>query len=359
MTITENIFGQLPDGRTAHLYKLENKSGASAYITDFGGAVVKLFMPDAVGKMDDVVCGYDDLESYLKGDGYQGALIGRFGNRIADGKFSLDGKEYNLICNDGNNHLHGGQCGFSHKLWDAEIADNALVLRLISEDGEEGYPGRLDVTVTYRLTEEENSTVNSLEIDYSATTDKKTLINLTNHSYFNLGGYDSGSVMEHELSVDADSYLPTSQELIPTGEIRFVKNTPFLFDGRRFIDNFDLDNEDIKISGGFDHCFVFNGGGVDYCNTPPVRCDLFCRKSGRRMLVLTDRPCVQIYSANFTSNPDYPFKGGVQQAKHCAVCLETQSAPDLIHHPEFVFSDGILNAGETFRSKTIYRFTVE
>lgn len=356
MTISKQIFGKLPDGRTAYLYKLENGLGASAYITDFGGTVVKLFMPDKNGHFDDIVCGYDDLDSYINGDGYQGAIIGRHGNRIANGRFCLDGQEYTLYCNDGENHLHGGKCGFSHRLWDAEIDGDKLVLHLVSEDGDEGYPGHLDVTVKYRLTVLYGCS--ALEIDYNATTDKKTIINLTNHTYFNLGGYASGDILDHELNIDADSYLPADSGLIPTGEVKFVGGTPFDFSGKAIGRDIHSNDPGINIAGGYDICFVFNGGGVKYSDNPPCRCDLYCGASGRYMEVWTDRPCVQLYTANFMSNPAYPFKGGVKQEKHNAICLETQTAPDAINHPEFDFSNCILDVGETFRSKTIYRFGV-
>lgn len=356
MTITKQTFGQLPNGNVASLYILKNDSGAEAHISDFGGAVVKLYMPDKNGQFDDIVCGYDDLDSYINGDGYQGALIGRYGNRIANGKFQLDNYVYSLYCNDGHNHLHGGKCGFSHKLWDAEINDDALVLHLISEDGDEGYPGRLDVTVKYRLTSLDWH--NSLEIEYCATTDKKTIINLTNHTYFNLGGYASGDILDHELEIDADSYLTVRDGLIPTGEIKFVGGTPFDFSGKAIGTDICANDPDINTAGGYDICFVFNGGEVEYSDNPPCRCELYCKSSGRYMDVCTDRPCVQLYTANFMTNPNYPFKGGIEQKKHHAVCLETQTAPDAIHHPEFKSFNCILDVGDTYRSKTIYRFRV-
>ncbi len=359
MAITKKEFGKLSDGRIASIYHLTNENGASAYITDFGGAVVRLYMPDRNGMFADVVCGYDNIDSYVNGDGYQGALVGRYGNRIANGRFVLDGKEYVLNCNDnGANHLHGGNCGFSHRLWEATVEEDALKLHLISEDGDEGYPGRLDVIVRYRLTAINGD--NSLEIDYTATTDKKTIVNLTNHTYFNLGGYASDKVLDHRLKIDADSYLPTNEKLIPTGEVKFVGGTPFDFSDKPIGQDINADNDDIKIAGGYDHCFVFNGGKTEYSNNPPCRCELYHEQSGRRMYVLTDRPCIQIYTANFMSNPDFPFKNGVKQSKHNAICLETQSAPDAINHPSFTdFSDCILDIGEIFRSKTVYHFVCD
>ena len=358
MTVVKKNFGQLSDGKKVSLYILKNDNGAEAHISDFGGTVVRLYVPDKNGKFDDVVCGYDDLDSYINGDGYQGAIIGRYGNRIASGKFTIDDKLYSLYCNDGNNHLHGGKCGFSHRMWDAKVCNDALELHLVSEDGDEGYPGCLDIVVKYRLTSIDCHS-NALEIEYHATTDKKTAINLTNHTYFNLNGYASGNVLDHELKIDADSYLPVGAGLIPTGEIKPVIGTPFDFSGKRIGQDINSTDPDITVAGGYDVCFVFNGGEVEYSDNPPCRCNVYCGSSGRCMDVFTDRPCVQLYTANFMVNPCFPLKDGVPQQKHGAICLETQFAPDAMNQSEFgSFSKCIFDAEKPFHSKTIYYFSV-
>ncbi len=352
MSVTVSRFGTLPDGSAASLYRIAAASGAYVDITDFGGAVVRLCVPDRDGRSGDVVCGYDTLDSYVRGDGYQGALIGRVGNRIAGGCFTLDGQEYTLYRNDGENSLHGGRVGFSHRLWQASAGDDSLTLTLTSPDGEEGYPGRMDVRVVYRFARRDGADV--LSIEYFAVSDRRTLINLTNHTYFNLGGYAGGDVLDHVLKMDADAYLPTDESLIPTGEVRAARGA-FDFTGGRVLGlDVDAPERDLMLAGGYDHCFVFRGGRTA---TPVSRCELYCPRTGRQMEVVTDRPCVQCYTANFTNNPEFPFKGGVPQRRRIAVCLETQNAPDSVHHPEFTFSDALLDAGKEFRSVTEYRFT--
>lgn len=354
MSITKRVFGTLPDGGTADIFRIALPSGAYVEITNYGGAVVRLLVPDREGRQGDVVCGYDTLDSYVRGDGYQGALVGRVGNRIAGGRFTLDGVEHELYRNDGENSLHGGRLGFSHRLWQAEPGeDDSLALTLVSPDGEEGYPGRMDVRVVYRFEQMHDGA--RLSIEYFATCDKRTPINLTNHTYFNLGGYASGDVLDHILTLDADSYLPTDAALIPTGEVRAARGA-FDFTERRIGEAVDSPEPDLTTAGGYDHCFVFNGGGTD---RPVRRGELYCPRTGRCMTLFTDRPCVQCYSANFMSNPSFPFKDGVPQRRRGAVCLEAQSAPDTVHHPEFVFSDGLLEPGAVFHSVTQYEFGVK
>ena len=350
MSIEKKAFGILSDGRKVSAYTLRNENGMKVKIIDFGGAIVQIKVPDKDGNRTDVICGYDQLDSYVNGDGYQGALIGRFGNRIGKGKFTLDGKAYKVSINDNSNSLHGGICGFNAKIWAAEMVDGdepELKLSLTSPDGEEGYPGKMDVKVTYKLTAN-----NALEIRYSAVTDKPTLINLTNHAYFNLGGYDSGTILDHKLWLDAESYLPTSTDLIPTGEIRPVDGTPFDFRNETVIrDNFDMTNEDIKIAGGFDHCFNFSGGET---KEPVLRGILTDVKSGRQMKMYTNQPCVQFYSGNFMNNEKHPFKNGYPQGLQNAMCLETQKMPDAINHDNF--TDCVLRPGEVYEHVTIYEF---
>ena len=279
-------FGTLADGQTAMLYTLTNAAGMQAKITDYGGAVVSLYVPDRDGRLSDIVCGFDCLADFERSNSHQGALIGRWGNRIGKGKFTLDGVTYQIGQNDGENSLHGGFCGYDKKLWQAEPVDGvepALILRLVSPDGEGGFPGTLSVTVRYTLTED-----NRLCIDYHATTDKKTVVNLTNHAYFNLGGYASGDILSHELRLDADSYLETDVHLLPTGRVVPVEGTPFDFRTAKSIGrDFGVDYRDLRIAGGYDHCFNFIGGKQ---GKPMLRGELYDPRSGRVMQIITDQP---------------------------------------------------------------------
>ena len=352
MSVQKQWFGNLPDGRAVHRYVLQNHNGMTVSILDFGGAIQQMLVPDRKGCFTDVVGGYDNILDYYYGDGYQGALIGRFGNRICRGKFSLDGKDYDLYINNGVNHLHGGKEGFSHKIWEATPIDGdepALRLHYLSPDGEEGYPGTLDINVTYTL-----KSTNALSIRYVATTDKTTILNLTNHTYFNLGGFASGKVFDHVLQLDADTYLPTDDTLIPTGEIRSVAGTPFDFRNSKPIGkDFFADNTDLKLAGGYDHCFNFVGGES---KEPVLRATLYDPNSGREMKMYTNQPSVQFYSGNFLNNPDHPFKGGYPQGVQNALCLETQHMPDAINHKNF--TNVILNPGEVYDYTTEYAFSV-
>ncbi|MBQ9802208.1 MAG: galactose mutarotase [Clostridia bacterium] len=352
MSIQKHTFGKLPDGRAVTRYILQNKNGMTVALLDYAGAIQQLLVPDRAGRMVDVVGGYDNVLDYYYGDGYQGSLVGRIGNRIKEGKFTLEGKSYTLAINNGPNHLHGGIESFSRKIWEATPIDGEepqLQLHLVSPDGEEGYPGTLDVTVTYTLTAE-----NALAIRYVATTDKTTIVNLTNHSYFNLGGFASGKIFDHELWLDADTYLPTDKTLIPTGELRFVAGTPFDFRTPKTVGrDFGAADEDLKIAGGYDHCFNFVGGEQ---REPVCRAALYCARTGIEMKTLTDLPSVQFYSGNFLKNPDHPFKGGYAQATQNALCLETQKMPDSINHENF--TDVRLHPGEVYDHTTVYAFSV-
>lgn len=353
MSIEKKLFGRLSDGREVYAYTMKNANGMSVEILSYGGTIAKLFVPDRNGCFTDIVGGYDCLDSYVNGDGYQGALIGRFGNRINKGRFILNGVEYRLFINNNDNHLHGGKYGYNAKIWDVNAIDGEdpmLRLHILSEDGDEGYPGNLDLTVTYTLTAN-----NALSIRYEATTDKATPINLTNHCYFNLGGYASGSIHPLWLTIDADSYLPTDDRLIPTGEIKSVDGTPFDFRvPRRIGDKIGKDNTDIRIAGGYDHCFNFVGGET---KEPIKRCELYDEKSGRVMEVYTNQPCVQFYSGNFLNNDKYPFKGGYPQRIQTLLCLETQHMPDSINQKGF--TDCVLHPGEKYDYTTEYRFSVK
>lgn len=351
--IEKQFFGRLEDGRTVSRYTLVNENGMSVRISDFGGTLLGLLVPDKNGRFTDVIGGYDNLCDYVHASGYQGALIGRYGNRICEGKFALDGKEYSLYLNNNGNHLHGGKEGFDKKIWDAEAIDveePRLVLTYVSPDGEEGYPGTLTVKVTYTLKSE-----NALSIRYEATTDKKTILNLTNHTYFNLGGYASGTVREHALWLDADSYLKTDDKLIPTGEIASVEGTPFDFRTAKKVGrDIDCDHPDLKKAGGYDHCFNFVGGESEDVKLRAVLKD---EASGRTMKMYTNQPCVQLYTGNFLEDDGHPFKGGHVKFKQMALCLETQHMPDSIHHENF--TDVVLDVGQKYDYTTVYAFSAE
>lgn len=353
MNIQKTRFGQLKDGTEIYAYTLNNPTGMTVKIISYGGAIVELKVPDKNGCFTDVVGGYDCLDSYVAADGYQGALIGRWGNRIGGGTFTLEGKKYTLACNDnGRNHLHGGLAGYNAKVWDVTERDGeepSLELRLVSPDGEEGYSGTLSVTVTYTLTKQ-----NGLVIHYRAETDQTTVLNLTNHTYFNLRGYASGSVRPLELWVDADTYLPTDEGLIPTGELRSVEGTPFDFRTPKTMGrDMDADCRDLKLAGGYDHCLNFVGGET---KEPIRRAELYDPESGRAMTVYTNQPCVQVYAGNFLTPDAYPFKGGFVKRPQALMCLETQKMPDSMNHA--AFTDCVLKVGETYDYTTEYRFSV-
>lgn len=352
MSIQKQLFGRLPDGRKVHRYTLQNEKLMTVSILDLGGILQQIIVPDRNGLMTDVVCGFDSLAGYLLDTSSQGSLVGRFANRIADASFVLDGIEYPISKNRGKHHIHGGFSGFNRKLWDATVTDGeepSLQLRYRSPDGEEGYPGTLDVTVTYTLKEN-----NTLSVHYLATTDKKTVVHLTNHSYFNLGGFGSGSILDHELWMDADSYLVADADLIPTGEIARVEDTPFDFRTAKSIGkHIDVDHPQIKVMNGYDTCYCFVGGAQ---KLPVLRAVAYDPKSGREMRVLTTQPCVQLYTANGMNKAHNPFKGGVAQVPRTALCLETGGMPDSVHHPHFV--SPLLDVGETYDHTTEFAFSV-
>ncbi len=359
MGISKESFGRLSDGRAVSCYTLSNADGMKARIIDYGAALVSLYVKDRDGRLADIVAGYDDISHYEFGDGYLGAVVGRVGNRIARGCFTLNGVKYDdLYINNGSNHLHGGKCGFSNKIWRmVSFSDGdspSLTLEYISPDGEEGYPGKLSVQVRYTL-----GTDNSLTLRYKATTDKPTILNLTNHSYFNLGGYASGDIFDHVLKIDADTYLPTDEELIPTGEIRAVNGTAFDFTKPKAIGkDFSTDDKaptDMKLAGGYDHCFNFTENQAGDAEKIIERISVRHPGSGRIMRVLTNQPCVQFYTANFLCNPEHPLKGGYPQQKQHAFCLETQHMPDSINHENF--TDTVLNPGECYDYTTTFVFS--
>ena len=351
LSITGQPFGSTPDGKSAQLYTLTNAAGMKVQITNYGGIITSLSVPDRNGVSADVVLGYDHLDQYIKSNPFFGALIGRYGNRIAAGKFSLNGETYTLAVNNGVNHLHGGIKGFDKVVWDAKTAQTeqavSLELSYLSVDGEEGYPGNLQAQVTYSLTND-----NELQISYHATTDKPTVCNLTNHSYFNLKDGGASPILNHVLQINADRYTPVDATLIPTGELAPVEGTPFDFRrstaiGARISD----DNEQLKNGGGYDHNFVFNGemGKLRLVATVSEP------TTGRVMQVYTTEPGVQFYSGNFLDGSITGKKGVVYQ-KRSGLCLETQHFPDSPNQPNFPTTT--LNPGETYQSKTVYKFTV-
>lgn len=335
------------DGKPTDLYILKNGNGMTAAITNYGGRIVSLLVPDKNGKMTDVVVGFDSVEDYVNStEPYFGATIGRVGNRIARGKFTLDGKQYTLFANNGPNTLHGGKKGYQAVVWDAtQPNDTTLVLHYLSKDNEEGFPGNLDVKVTYSLTGD-----NALKCDYVATTDKKTVVNLTNHAFFNLNGEGSGTINNHILQINADSYTPVDSTLIPTGEIKPVAGTPFDFTQPTPIgERLNADNEQLKFGKGYDHNYVLNGSGMKKAAT--VTGD----KSGIQMTVFTEEPGLQFYGGNFMQAKN-TFKSGAKDAYRTAFCLETQHYPDSPNQPGF--PSEVLSPGETYHTTSLYQFSV-
>jgi len=346
--VTRSDFGKTPDGTPVSLFTLKNKNAVEVSITNYGGAVVSLKTPDKNGKLDDIVLGFDTIEGYLKQQPYFGALIGRYGNRIGKAKFSLGGKEYKLAVNNGPNSLHGGISGFDKKVWTASVDDaaNALKLSYTSPDGEEGYPGTLKAEVVYTLTDDDE-----LKIEYTATTDKETVLNLTNHSYFNLAGQGSGDVLGHSIQINASKTTPVDATLIPTGELKPVAGTPFDFTSPHAIgERINADDQQIKFGGGYDHNFVLDGE----MGTLRLAARVTEPSSGRVMEVSTTEPGVQFYTGNFLDGT-ITGKAGKTYQKRYGFCLETQHFPDSPNKP--AFPSAALKPGETHRSKTIYKFS--
>ncbi len=346
--VSSSVFGKLPDGREAHLFKLTNKSGMQVLISDFGATVVAIKVPDREGKIGDVVLGYDTLEGYANGTAYFGSTVGRYANRIAGAKFSIDGRDYTLTKNDGPNHLHGG---FNKVLWEGHLAAGkdspSLHLHYLSKDGEEGFPGNLSVSVVFTLTDS-----NELKIAYSATTDKKTILNLTNHSYFNLAG--SGSILGHVLSIRAGQFTPVDATLIPTGELRSVAGTPFDFrDATAIGARIEQDDEQLKLGHGYDHNWVLDGG---VAAQPRLAATLYEPSSGRVLETFTTEPGLQVYTGNFLNGLDHGKEGHTYD-RRTAVCLETQHYPDTPNHADF--PTAILEPGKQFHSVTIYKFSTK
>lgn len=350
MSIEKGAFGTMPDGTAVDLYTLRNAGGCEVKITNYGGIVVGLTAADREGKLDDVVLGYETLGEYLADTPYFGALVGRYGNRIGGAKFTLDGVEHALEVNDGANSLHGGRRGFDKVVWQAKAVEgekeDSLELTYLSADGEEGYPGNLSVKVVYAWTDD-----NELRIDYTATTDRKTVVNLTHHSYFNLAGAGVGDNLAHEMTINADRFTPVDGGLIPTGELRSVEGTPMDFRQPTAIGaRIDADDEQLKLGGGYDHNWVLNS--TDGSLAPAA--SVHEPTTGRVMDVLTTEPGIQFYAGNFLDGSNVG-KGGKAYRHRSAFCLETQHFPDSPNHPEFPST--VLEPGGTYRQTTVYRFS--
>jgi aldose 1-epimerase len=350
-SVTKETFGKTSAGETVDLYTLRNVNGMETKITNYGGIVVSLTAPDRNGKFADVVLGFNDLENYLtKNDPYMGAIIGRYGNRIAKGRFKLNGVEYKLAVNNGENHLHGGIKGFDKVIWTGRElktkAGPAVVLTYLSKDGEEGYPGNLRVRVVYTLTNR-----NELKIDYSATSDKDTVTNLTHHSYFNLAGEGNGDILNHQVIINANRFVPTDAGSIPTGELKIVAGTPFDFLNATAIGaRINQDDQQLKFGNGYDHTWVINGRAGTLRRAAIV----FEQTTGRGMQVFTTEPGVQFYTGNFL-NGTLTGKSGKPYPRRSGFCLETQHYPDSPNQPSFPTTT--LRRGRTYTSTTIYRFT--
>jgi aldose 1-epimerase len=347
MGIQKESFGKTPDGRQVDLYTLTNANGLKARITNYGGIVVSFEVPDSNGKVADVTLGYDKLDGYIKNNSpYFGVTVGRYANRIGKAKFVLNGVEYKLAANNGENHLHGGIKGFDKVVWDAnevKTKDGAgLKLTYKSKDGEEGYPGNLTCSVTFTLTKNDE-----LKISYEAVTDKPTVVNLTNHAYWNLAGQGSGDILGHELMLNADKYTPVDKGLIPTGEIKSVKDSPM-----DFTKPMTIGSRIDKVEGGYDHNYVLKSGG----GALSLAARVYESKSGRVMEVYTTEPGIQLYSGNFLDGT-ITGKAGKVYKKHYGFCLETQHFPDSPNKPEF--PSVVLNPGEKYTTVTVYKFSTK
>lgn len=345
LTVQSEPYGETEDGKPITQFTLQNEAGLQVRLINFGATVTAVLTPDRDGKLANINVGYNELASYERPGPYFGATVGRYANRIANGKFSLDGKEYTLATNNGKNHLHGGVVGFNRKVWKAEPVEGPTAVGVkftyVSPDGEEGYPGTLTTTVTYSLTNK-----NELKVDYTATTDAPTVLNLTNHNYWNLSGVNSGKILEHVVQLNADKYLPVDETAIPLGEQAPVAGTPMDFLKPHPIG--DHITETVNGGGGYDHCYVLSTGG----STENVAATVFDPKSGRVLEISTTEPGIQFYTGNF-------LDGKAESAgneKQGAFCLEANHFPDSPNHPDFPTT--VLRPGETYKQTTIHKFSV-
>lgn len=344
MSVRTSSFGKTKDGNEVTLYTIENKNGMKAGFIDYGANIVTLFVPDQNGNLEDVVLGFDDVESYEINGCFFGSLIGRHGNRIGDAKFELNGTTYELEKNDGKNNLHGGTPGYNKVMYKAETSDQSVTFSRVSPDMEQGYPGNLELRVTYSLTDE-----NELKIDYEAKSDKDTLCNMTNHSYFNLKGHNGGEITDHEVWIRSNGFTETTDDLIPNGTIVDVTGTPMDFRTKKTIGrDIETDYKPLVIAGGYDHNYVLDkpAGAMEKV------AELSESSTGRKMEVYTDLPGMQMYTGNFIVKEN--GKNGAEYTKRTGVCFETQYFPNSINVPSF--DSCVLKAGEEFKSTTIYRF---
>lgn len=343
----KSVFGKTKDGVETYLYLLKNGRGMEAYVTDFGASLVRLLISGKDGVIKDVVLGYDDAAGYERGDAGIGATVGRNANRIGRAEIEVNGITYSLEKNDNGNNLHSGPDYYQKRIWQVEVYEKDRITFLLhSPDGDQGYPGAVDMRVTYR-TEEDNT----LSIHYEAVPDKDTVINMTNHSYFNLNGHDSGSVLGHKVKLDADFFTPSDAESVPTGEIRSVDGTPMDFRAEKTLGSeIDGDYEPLRFGGGYDHNWVLKNEGR-FAKVAEVMSET----SGIKMEVYTDLPGIQIYTANYLNHE--PGKDGAFYERRSAVCLETQFFPDSIHHENF--QSPICKKGEKYDTRTSYRFLTE
>jgi len=349
LAVTASAFGTMPDGTRVDVFSLRNAHGVEVRVITYGAAIASISVPDRTGHFADIVTGFDDLDGYLSRSRFFGATAGRYANRIANARFTLDGKTFELAANNGKNHLHGGRRGFDKVVWKGTAIERdgnaGVTLTYVSRDGEEGYPGTLSVTLTYTLTASDE-----LILDYAATTDRATPINLTNHSYFNLAGDGRGDILGHLLTIDADRYTPTDDTQIPTGELAAVDGTPFDFRSPTTIGaRIDSDNEQIRRGKGYDHNFVVRGAGLRHAAR------VVDPSSGRTMDIATTQPGIQFYSGNNLDGTAVG-KSGRAYGKRTSLCLESQHFPDSPNHP--AFPSTILRPGQRFASTTVFTFGV-
>ncbi len=352
VSIEKKEYGTTPAGQKVAIYTLKNQKGMEVNIMTYGGIITSLKVPNKAGVTEDVVIGFNNLEQYTKANPYFGALIGRYGNRIAKGKFTLDGKEYSLAINNAPNALHGGPEGFHRVIWTAEEAKGGdvatLKLKYLSKDMEEGYPGNLTVFVTYTLKND-----NSLDVLYEATTDKKTVLNLTQHSYFNLSADFTKPILDHQITIDADKLVPIAATLIPTGKLTDVTNTPFDFRKPKTVGkDIEAKDEQLKNGLGYDHCWVLNKQDKE----DRFAASAYEPTSGRLLEVYTDQPGIQFYSGNFLDGT-LPMRKGGTYARRTGFCLETQHYPDSPNQKDFPTT--VLNPGEHYKTKTTFKFSVK